>query len=29
MSTMDRYPEPMKDAKWNRPQSFDTAFTWE
>jgi len=29
MSTMDRYPEPMKEAKWHRPQSFDTAFTWE
>ena len=29
MSTLDRYPEPMKDTKWNRPQSFETAFTWE
>ncbi len=29
MSTLDRYPEPLKDAKWHRPQSFDTAFTWE
>jgi hypothetical protein len=29
MSTLDRYPEPLQDPKWNRAQSFDTAFTWE
>ncbi len=29
MSTLDRYPEPLKAAHWNRPQSFETAFTWE
>ena len=29
MSTMDRYPEPLQDAKWHRPQSFDTTFAWE
>jgi hypothetical protein len=29
MSTMDRYPKPMTDPKWHRPQSFETAFTWE
>jgi hypothetical protein len=29
MSTLDRYPEPLKATQWNRAQSFDTAFTWE
>ncbi len=29
MPTLDRYPEPLTETKWERAQQFATTFTWE